>query len=129
MEVLIPAVALGGLYAISKQQPSSNQAIQTNKVPKIRENFESPNPNHMKLPNTNVPDRNYPPNKTYSSETDKSSTLSTINKNASHATTSHACTDSIGTAPLPPPQRSDSPDQTPPTPHWQTPPPRQSSPP
>ena len=82
MEVLIPAVALGGLYAISKQQPSSNQGIQTNKVPKIRENFESPNPNHMKLPNTNIPDRNYPPNKTYSNETDKSSTLSTINKNA-----------------------------------------------
>jgi hypothetical protein len=53
-------------------------------------------------------------------------------KNASHAsqtTKSHACSDSNCTAPLPPPQRSDSPDQTPPTPHWQTPPPRQSSPP
>jgi len=82
MEVLIPAVALGGLYAISKQQPSSNQGIQTNKVPKIRENFESANPNRMKLPNTDIPDRNYPPNKTYNGQTDKSSTLSTINKNA-----------------------------------------------
>ena len=82
MEVLIPAVALGGLYAISQQSSSSNQ-IQTNKVPKIKENFAAnPNPSRMKLPNTDVPDRNYPPNQIYQGETDKSSAFSTVHKNA-----------------------------------------------
>ena len=82
MEVLIPAVALGGLYAIS-QQSHNPPSIQTNKVPKIKEAFgENPNPNRTKLPNTDVPDRNFPPNLSFKGETDKSSLLSTVNKNA-----------------------------------------------
>jgi hypothetical protein len=80
MEVLIPAVALGGLYAISQQ---SHNPPKSQSIPKTREAFgENPYPNRMKLPNTDVPDRNYPPNQSYNGETDKSSLLSTVNKNA-----------------------------------------------
>uniref|UniRef100_A0A6C0I3W9 DUF5899 domain-containing protein n=1 Tax=viral metagenome TaxID=1070528 RepID=A0A6C0I3W9_9ZZZZ len=66
MEVLIPAVALGGLYMINNQS-------------KTNESFT--NKRTTSLPNTNIPNRNYPEEfPVVSSDTDQTSELSRNNR-------------------------------------------------
>jgi hypothetical protein len=63
MEVVIPLVALGGLFIVSNQS----------KKEKGVEGFKN-------LPNTDVPDKNYPTDEIVEPETELSSRLSTTNK-------------------------------------------------
>jgi hypothetical protein len=71
MELMIPIIALGGLYMASKSS-SSNTGNNDNTTPQ-KEGFES-------LPNTDIPNRNYPSEYPISSaEVDQTSKLSTIN--------------------------------------------------
>lgn len=65
MEIVIPIIALGGLYIVSNQK-------------KNKENFKTRK--NDELPNTNVPNRNYPMEyPVLSPETDLTSKLSTVN--------------------------------------------------
>ena len=65
MEIVIPIIALGGLYIVSNQN-------------KNKENFKTRK--NDELPNTNVPNRNYPMEyPVLSPETDLTSKLSTVN--------------------------------------------------
>jgi len=61
MELAIPLIALGGMYVVSNQQPSSecnNQNVKTNRIRK--ENFTNMGANPNYLPNTNIPPQNFP---------------------------------------------------------------------
>jgi len=62
--VLIPLMAVGGMYMASTQKPSP------------QENYE----NRSKLPNVDIQDKNYPSDLIVSAETDLTSQLSTVNK-------------------------------------------------
>ena len=65
MEIVIPIIALGGLYIVSNQK-------------KNKENFKTRK--NDELPNTNIPNRNYPMEyPVLSPETDLTSKLSTVN--------------------------------------------------
>lgn len=65
MELVIPIIALGGLYLASKNKKNNNNN---------NEGFES-------LPNTDIPNKNYPSESLdVSTELDQTSRLSTINK-------------------------------------------------
>ena len=63
MELVIPLVALGGLY-IASNQSKKEKGIE----------------GYRNLPNTNVPDKNYPTDEITDPETELSSRLSTTNK-------------------------------------------------
>ena len=73
MEVLIPGVALYGLYKMTQSENRQTQRNQGNM--NVYESFSN------QLPNTNIPDRNFPPETLgVSTETEQTSKLSTINK-------------------------------------------------
>ena len=73
MEVLIPGVALYGLYKMTQSQHKQNERKQGNM--NLYESFGNA------LPNTNIPDQNYPSESLgVSTDTEQTSKLSTVNK-------------------------------------------------
>lgn len=73
MEVLIPGVALYGLYKMTQSQHKQNERKQGNM--NFYESFGNA------LPNTNIPDQNYPSESLgVSTDTEQTSRLSTVNK-------------------------------------------------
>ena len=73
MEVLIPGVALYGLYKMTQSQHKQNERKQGNM--NLYESFGNA------LPNTNIPDQNYPSESLgISTDTEQTSRLSTVNK-------------------------------------------------
>lgn len=74
MEVLIPGVALYGLYKMTQSDQKQKTRAKGNM--NMYESFTN-----AALPNTNIPDKNYPPDGLQvSTETEMTSRLSTINK-------------------------------------------------
>ena len=73
MEVLIPGVALYGLYKMTQSENRQQERSRGNM--NVYESFGN------QLPNTNIPDRNYPSESSgVSTETDQTSMLSAVNK-------------------------------------------------